>query len=122
MTGIPGSPPDLRHIPTGCAFHLRCQFAFEACRKHVPRLEAPGVVGVHIGNQRLETDGTLADGVQSKRRQQCLVACHLYNTEMLGSHMEDALQIMTTEQHSNHMDNGKGDVEFMEMGESQNNE
>ncbi|MGZ3625001.1 MAG: ABC transporter ATP-binding protein [Ktedonobacteraceae bacterium] len=121
MTGIPGSPPDLRHIPIGCAFHLRCQFAFEACRKHVPLLEAPGVVGVHIGNQRLETDGTLADWVQSKRRQQCLVACHLYNTEMIGEHMEDALHSIAPEPRNNSM-NGKGNVEFIETGEGQNDE
>ena len=24
LTGIPGSPPDLRHPPTGCRFHPRC--------------------------------------------------------------------------------------------------
>ena len=82
----------------------------------------PGVVGVHIGNQRLETDSILADGVQSKRSQQCLVACHLYNTEMIGAHMEDALQIIPPEQRANHMNNGMGDVEFMETGEGQNNE
>ena len=122
MIGIPGSPPDLRHIPMGCAFHLRCQFAFEACRKDVPVLAVPGVVGVHIGNQRLEADSVLADGVQSKRSQQCLVACHLYDTEMIGAHMEDALQIIPPEQRANHMNNGMGDVAFMEAGEGQNNE
>jgi len=118
MTGIPGSPPDLRHVPMGCAFHLRCQFAFEACRKHVPFLNTPGVVGVHIGNQRLETDSILADGVHTKRSQQSLVACHLYNTEMLGEHMENALQIKAPEQRVNHM-NGMGNVEFVETGEGQ---
>src|SRR6202012_3990718 len=24
LTGIPGSPPDLRRLPTGCVFHPRC--------------------------------------------------------------------------------------------------
>src|SRR5260221_13750831 len=28
LTGIPGSPPDLRSVPPGCAFHPRCAFAF----------------------------------------------------------------------------------------------
>lgn len=121
MTGIPGSPPDLRHVPNGCAFHLRCQFAFEACRKHVPLLTAPGVVGVHIGNQLLETDNILANGVHTKRSQQCLVACHLYNTEMIGEQMENALQIKAPEQRVNSM-NGVGNVEFMETREGQNNE
>ena len=121
MTGIPGSPPDLRHVPMGCAFHLRCQFAFDACREHVPLLTTPGVVGVHIGNQRLETDSILAEGVQSKRSQQCLVACHLYNTEMIGEHMENALHSIAPEQRANRM-NGKGNVEFIETGEGQNDE
>jgi len=121
MTGIPGSPPDLRHIPTGCAFHPRCQFAFEACRKHVPLLSTPDVVGVHIGHQRLETDNILADEMQSKRSQQCLVACHLYNTEMLGEHMEDALQSIAPEQRANNL-NGTENVAFMATGEVQNYE
>ncbi len=121
MIGIPGSPPDLRHIPMGCAFHLRCQFAFEACRKHVPVLTAPDIVGVHIGNQRLETDNILPDGVQSKRSQQCLVACHLYNAEMIGEHMENALHNIVPEQCVERV-NGKGNVEFIETGEGQENE
>ncbi|HKV58767.1 MAG TPA: ABC transporter ATP-binding protein [Ktedonobacteraceae bacterium] len=33
MSGIPGSPPDLRSVPPGCAFHPRCPFAFDACHK-----------------------------------------------------------------------------------------
>jgi peptide/nickel transport system ATP-binding protein len=36
MTGIPGSPPDLRHPPSGCAFHPRCRFAMDVCRTDVP--------------------------------------------------------------------------------------
>ncbi|HEY3977763.1 MAG TPA: ABC transporter ATP-binding protein [Streptosporangiaceae bacterium] len=36
MTGIPGSPPDLRNPPSGCAFHPRCQFAMDVCRTDVP--------------------------------------------------------------------------------------
>jgi peptide/nickel transport system ATP-binding protein len=41
MTGIPGSPPDLRALPSGCAFHPRCKFAFGACQTTLPRLLAP---------------------------------------------------------------------------------
>jgi peptide/nickel transport system ATP-binding protein len=116
MTGIPGSPPDLRHIPIGCAFHLRCQFAFDSCRKHVPALAAPCVVGVHIGEQRLEPDYKQEDKIHSKRSQQCQVACHLYNTEQVCTHMEDALQI-TAREHLASRVNGIGGLEFMEMGE-----
>ena len=38
MTGIPGSPPDLRALPSGCAFHPRCAWAMPRCREQVPRL------------------------------------------------------------------------------------
>ena len=36
MTGIPGSPPDLRAVPSGCAFHPRCPLAFAPCSQTVP--------------------------------------------------------------------------------------
>jgi len=36
LTGIPGSPPDLRHPPGGCAFHPRCQYAMDICRTQIP--------------------------------------------------------------------------------------
>jgi peptide/nickel transport system permease protein len=39
MEGIPGSPPDLRHLPTGCAFHPRCRWAMPRCRDEMPHLE-----------------------------------------------------------------------------------
>lgn len=39
MEGIPGSPPDLRDLPSGCAFHPRCQWAIDRCRHDVPQLE-----------------------------------------------------------------------------------
>jgi peptide/nickel transport system ATP-binding protein len=39
MNGIPGSPPDLRDLPAGCAFNPRCAWAMEQCRHEVPRLE-----------------------------------------------------------------------------------
>jgi peptide/nickel transport system ATP-binding protein len=42
MTGIPGSPPDLRGLPSGCVFHPRCQFAFDRCTSEAPPLEAAG--------------------------------------------------------------------------------
>jgi peptide/nickel transport system ATP-binding protein len=108
MTGIPGSPPDLRHIPMGCPYHLRCQFAFESCRKHVPVLAAPGVVGLRIGKQRLKPDNKQEDKIQSKRSQQCQVACHLYNPELAGTHMVDVLQITAPEPQSSRV-NGVGD-------------
>ena len=38
MTGIAGSPPDLRNPPTGCAFHPRCGYVMERCRSELPPL------------------------------------------------------------------------------------
>ncbi len=38
MTGIPGSPPDLAAVPSGCAFHPRCPYALERCARQVPLL------------------------------------------------------------------------------------
>jgi peptide/nickel transport system ATP-binding protein len=56
MLGIPGHPPDLRDLPSGCSFVPRCAFAFDACRKVAPALRAPNDAGpAHI------------------------VACHLYD-------------------------------------------
>jgi peptide/nickel transport system ATP-binding protein len=41
LSGIPGSPPDLRSMPTGCAFHPRCPKAFDPCRTDLPLLTVP---------------------------------------------------------------------------------
>jgi len=38
MLGIPGSPPNLRALPSGCAFHPRCAWAMQKCRQEVPAL------------------------------------------------------------------------------------
>lgn len=63
MTGIPGSPPDLRNVPAGCAFHPRCPFAFDACHSIVPTLqpsasESPNqLVSCHLYDKRLVPDG-----------------------------------------------------------------
>ncbi len=34
---IGGSPPDLRALPAGCAFHPRCPSAADLCRRDMPR-------------------------------------------------------------------------------------
>jgi peptide/nickel transport system ATP-binding protein len=33
LTGIPGSPPDLRSLPPGCSFLGRCSYGTDACRE-----------------------------------------------------------------------------------------
>ncbi|HLX57659.1 MAG TPA: ABC transporter ATP-binding protein [Ktedonobacteraceae bacterium] len=57
MSGIHGSPPDLRAVPPGCAFHPRCPLVFSPCRTDLPLLRPP-VQGEDNGR---------------------LVACHLYD-------------------------------------------
>jgi peptide/nickel transport system ATP-binding protein len=41
LAGIPGSPPDLRNMPTGCSFHPRCPKAFDPCKTDLPVLGVP---------------------------------------------------------------------------------
>jgi peptide/nickel transport system ATP-binding protein len=41
LAGIPGSPPDLRGMPSGCAFHPRCPHAFDRCSEEIPILGIP---------------------------------------------------------------------------------
>lgn len=74
--GIPGSPPDLRAVPPGCAFHPRCPMAFDACSKILPTLrpattEASGqLVACHLYDPALNTseppsNSDLAEGYHS---------------------------------------------------------
>jgi peptide/nickel transport system ATP-binding protein len=43
MTGIPGAPPSLRSMPTGCKFHPRCAFALPECAEQEPALAVPAI-------------------------------------------------------------------------------
>jgi peptide/nickel transport system ATP-binding protein len=38
IVGIPGNPPNLIELPSGCAYHPRCEFADDLCRKVRPEL------------------------------------------------------------------------------------
>jgi peptide/nickel transport system ATP-binding protein len=38
LVSVPGSPPDLIHLPGGCKFHPRCPLADERCRRDEPDL------------------------------------------------------------------------------------
>ncbi len=40
MVPIQGAPPSLDAMPSGCAFHPRCEWAVERCRTTVPTLRA----------------------------------------------------------------------------------
>lgn len=39
LVSIPGLPPDLLNLPTGCPFEPRCPFAVDRCREENPQLE-----------------------------------------------------------------------------------
>ena len=69
LTGIAGSPPDLRSVPPGCAFHPRCAFALTACHTLVPTLLP------------LASEGTEMPPVETGGQGTC-VACHLYDAEL----------------------------------------
>ncbi len=58
LTGIPGMPPALIELPTGCGFHPRCPAAMPICSEITPRF------------QRMPDGGW--------------VACHLYDEENAG--------------------------------------
>jgi peptide/nickel transport system ATP-binding protein len=72
MSGIPGSPPDLRAVPPGCAFHPRCPFAFDACRTVFPLLQPVVGAGAAEGEE---------EAIVAARSGQ-LVACHLYDPRL----------------------------------------
>jgi oligopeptide/dipeptide ABC transporter ATP-binding protein len=47
LSAIPGQPPDLSKLPSGCSFHPRCAHTMERCR-----LEEPGEVGADGASAR----------------------------------------------------------------------
>ncbi len=40
LVPIDGQPPDLAHLPPGCAFAPRCRHAADRCRLELPLLES----------------------------------------------------------------------------------
>src|SRR6266581_4654937 len=38
LKGIPGNPPDLARVPSGCRFHPRCPYAVDRCAEVAPGL------------------------------------------------------------------------------------
>jgi peptide/nickel transport system ATP-binding protein len=74
LTGIPGSPPDLRSVPPGCAFHPRCAFAFAACHTIVPAL-------LPVTREKVYRGVPLVDTLSVGEQVTC-VACHLYDAEL----------------------------------------
>jgi peptide/nickel transport system ATP-binding protein len=61
LVSIPGSPPDLVDLPTGCKFHLRCPHATDRCREEEPTLrpyyeEEHAVACFHSDQARRDAD------------------------------------------------------------------
>jgi peptide/nickel transport system ATP-binding protein len=50
LSGIPGLAPSLHELPSGCAFHPRCELAAERCRGERPALRevGGGAVACHL--------------------------------------------------------------------------
>ncbi len=46
LVTIPGQPPDLQQLPTGCAYHPRCGNVMERCRAAAPPLMSTGGGGL----------------------------------------------------------------------------
>jgi peptide/nickel transport system ATP-binding protein len=69
LTGIPGSPPDLRHVPSGCAFNPRCAYAFSPCKSLLPALRMP-----------------------EEEAERHTVACHLYDPAVNPAGLPDELR------------------------------
>jgi len=92
---IPGSPPDLRSVPPGCAFHPRCAFSFAACHTILPtllhvtcegtkgRIEAPPVDSLSAGKRVTQ------------------VACHLYDATLNPEGPPESLESENVNQHCN---------------------
>jgi len=57
LVGIPGLPPPLVNLPSGCSFNPRCPFAFDRCRSETPVLQevSPGqLASCHLYPQHSE--------------------------------------------------------------------
>jgi peptide/nickel transport system ATP-binding protein len=57
LLGIPGRPPELRNLPTGCRFHPRCPVAVPRCSSTAPPFFAVGAVQarcLRLGDEPVE--------------------------------------------------------------------
>ena len=88
-TAIPGTPPDLRAVPPGCAFHARCAFAFTACRCNVPALLPVTREGVRIDS-----------GISPVGEAATQVACHLYDAKLNPEGPPESLESENVNQYS----------------------
>ena len=70
LTPIPGSPPSLIDLPSGCAFHPRCEYAMDVCRVDRPNLMAVDHLGgAHESACWLPRDGSWWESRKAGERQ-----------------------------------------------------
>jgi peptide/nickel transport system ATP-binding protein len=76
IEAIPGSPPDLRHLPPGCSFAPRCRHMVAPCTAAVPPSVAlaPGHVAACIRAGELASAGPQATGGAPIGRPQAALA------------------------------------------------
>ena len=60
---IPGTPPSLIKVPSGCPFHPRCRYRFEPCPVERPPLVSP-VPDAHPDACHLPGDTKMAEGAK----------------------------------------------------------
>jgi oligopeptide/dipeptide ABC transporter ATP-binding protein len=48
LVPIPGRPPSLIRLPTGCPFHPRCRYVLDRCRTEAPPLQKVAGGGGHV--------------------------------------------------------------------------
>ena len=66
LASIPGSPPELKNIPSGCVYQDRCPLVSARCRAERPALRevAPGHRAACHYSELLATD-TVSEGIES---------------------------------------------------------
>ncbi|HEX4865976.1 MAG TPA: oligopeptide/dipeptide ABC transporter ATP-binding protein, partial [Acidimicrobiales bacterium] len=58
---IPGQPPSLINLPSGCTFHPRCPYAFDRCYREEPPLDPVGGDSTHKSSCWLSHDPVQRD-------------------------------------------------------------
>ena len=67
LSGIPGSPPDLKNLPGGCTFHPRCPYAMPRCSIETPPLVDIGGTGRSVACWLQVNDPDVAVPVELSR-------------------------------------------------------
>jgi oligopeptide/dipeptide ABC transporter ATP-binding protein len=71
---IPGSPPSLINLPTGCKFHPRCGYVFDKCLVEEPVLHPVAESGVHLSACWLPATAAGLSAAAEELREQVVAA------------------------------------------------